>query len=137
MRWGVPFCWEESPSSEAALTSVETDVWNKSSVLSAASAPCALGPPPVGNVPPDRSNEVSKPENKGRVRFCRHDKAIDHFPVVCLHRWLFAGISRYKAIELLMLPNNRNGAFLIRESETNTGLSVQTANASELTASGS
>ncbi|XP_076604129.1 src-like-adapter 2 [Chaetodon auriga] len=35
------------------------------------------------------------------------------------HRWLFTGISRYKAMELLMQPNNPNGAFLIRESETN------------------
>ncbi|XP_056293894.1 src-like-adapter 2 isoform X2 [Pseudoliparis swirei] len=34
------------------------------------------------------------------------------------HRWLFTGISRYKAVELLMLPNNDTGAFLIRESET-------------------
>ncbi|XP_005746453.1 src-like-adapter 2 [Pundamilia nyererei] len=33
-------------------------------------------------------------------------------------RWLFKGISRYKAVELLMRPNNQNGAFLIRESET-------------------
>ncbi|KAM9410443.1 src-like-adapter 2 isoform 2-T2 [Pholidichthys leucotaenia] len=37
------------------------------------------------------------------------------------HRWLFKGISRYKAVELLMHPNNQNGAFLIRESETNRG----------------
>ncbi|XP_044075983.1 src-like-adapter 2 [Siniperca chuatsi] len=35
------------------------------------------------------------------------------------HRWLFTGISRYKTVELLMQPNNQNGAFLIRESETN------------------
>ncbi|KAK2862515.1 hypothetical protein Q5P01_002048 [Channa striata] len=35
------------------------------------------------------------------------------------HRWLFTGISRYKAVELLMHPNNQTGAFLIRESETN------------------
>ncbi|XP_069571670.1 src-like-adapter 2 isoform X1 [Brachyistius frenatus] len=35
-------------------------------------------------------------------------------------RWLFAGISRYRAEELLMQPNNQTGAFLIRESETNT-----------------
>ncbi|XP_037643145.1 src-like-adapter 2 isoform X1 [Sebastes umbrosus] len=35
------------------------------------------------------------------------------------HRWLFTGISRYKAEELLLQPNNQNGAFLIRESETN------------------
>ncbi|CAK6958379.1 src-like-adapter 2 [Scomber scombrus] len=35
------------------------------------------------------------------------------------HNWLFAGISRYKAVELLMQPNNQTGAFIIRESETN------------------
>ncbi|XP_029286897.1 src-like-adapter 2 [Cottoperca gobio] len=35
------------------------------------------------------------------------------------HRWLFTGISRYKAVELLMQPHNQSGAFLIRESETN------------------
>ncbi|XP_068451066.1 src-like-adapter 2 [Clinocottus analis] len=35
------------------------------------------------------------------------------------HRWLFTGIGRYKAEELLMQPNNYSGAFLIRESETN------------------
>ncbi|XP_026203233.1 src-like-adapter 2 [Anabas testudineus] len=34
------------------------------------------------------------------------------------HRWLFTGITRYKAVELLMLPTNQTGAFLIRESET-------------------
>ncbi|XP_073324751.1 src-like-adapter 2 isoform X2 [Pagrus major] len=35
------------------------------------------------------------------------------------HRWLFTGVSRYKATELLMQTTNPNGAFLIRESETN------------------
>ncbi|XP_026162834.1 src-like-adapter 2 [Mastacembelus armatus] len=35
------------------------------------------------------------------------------------HGWLFTGISRYKAEELLMQPNNQTGAFLIRESTTN------------------
>ncbi|XP_037535202.1 src-like-adapter 2 [Nematolebias whitei] len=34
------------------------------------------------------------------------------------HRWLFTGISRYKAEELLKHPNNQSGAFLVRESET-------------------
>ncbi|KAM9814227.1 src-like-adapter 2 [Neosynchiropus ocellatus] len=34
------------------------------------------------------------------------------------HGWLFSGISRYKAVELLMQSNNQKGAFLIRESET-------------------
>ncbi|XP_059185806.1 src-like-adapter 2 [Centropristis striata] len=35
------------------------------------------------------------------------------------NRWLFTGISRCKAVELLMQPQNQSGAFLIRESETN------------------
>ncbi|XP_029989672.1 src-like-adapter 2 [Sphaeramia orbicularis] len=35
------------------------------------------------------------------------------------HRWMFTGISRFKAVELLMQPQNHNGAFLIRDSETN------------------
>ncbi|KAM4613591.1 src-like-adapter 2 [Polymixia lowei] len=34
------------------------------------------------------------------------------------NRWLFTGISRYKAEELLMLPNNQTGAFLVRESQS-------------------
>ncbi|XP_072308942.1 src-like-adapter 2 [Eucyclogobius newberryi] len=34
------------------------------------------------------------------------------------HRWLYTGISRFKAVELLMLPENITGSFLIRESET-------------------
>lgn len=43
-------------------------------------------------------------------------------PVVSsLFRWLFTGISRHKTMELLMQPNNHNGAFLIRKSETNRG----------------
>ncbi|KAM4582020.1 src-like-adapter 2 [Fundulus diaphanus] len=35
-------------------------------------------------------------------------------------RWLYTGISRYQAEELLKHPSNQTGAFLIRESETNT-----------------
>ncbi|XP_014866907.1 PREDICTED: src-like-adapter 2 [Poecilia mexicana] len=34
-------------------------------------------------------------------------------------KWLYTGISRYKAEELLKHPSNQTGAFLIRESETN------------------
>lgn len=34
-------------------------------------------------------------------------------------KWLYTGISRYKAEELLKQPSNQTGAFLIRESETN------------------
>ncbi|XP_060692131.1 src-like-adapter 2 [Hemiscyllium ocellatum] len=47
------------------------------------------------------------------------------------HRWLFEGISREKAEELLLLPSNRSGAFMIRESQTRKGsysLSVRRSN---------
>ncbi|XP_054473490.1 src-like-adapter 2 [Anoplopoma fimbria] len=42
-----------------------------------------------------------------------------NYTATVTHRWLFTGISRYKAVELLMQPSNDSGAFLIRESETN------------------
>lgn len=38
-----------------------------------------------------------------------------------LFRWLFTGLSRFKAVELLMHSHNQTGAFLIRDSETNRG----------------
>ncbi|XP_057560032.1 src-like-adapter 2 [Hippopotamus amphibius kiboko] len=37
------------------------------------------------------------------------------------HRWLYEGLSREKAEELLLLPGNPGGAFLIRESQTRKG----------------
>ncbi|XP_054837214.1 src-like-adapter 2 [Eublepharis macularius] len=37
------------------------------------------------------------------------------------HRWLFEGISREKAEELLMLPSNHEGSFLIRKSQMRKG----------------
>ncbi|XP_062871859.1 src-like-adapter 2 [Trichomycterus rosablanca] len=37
------------------------------------------------------------------------------------NRWLFVGLSREKAEELLLLPHNQPGSFLIRESETKPG----------------
>ncbi|MBN3304050.1 SLAP2 protein, partial [Amia calva] len=37
------------------------------------------------------------------------------------HRWLFEGISREKAEELLLLPYNQAGSFMIRESQTRRG----------------
>ncbi|NXA53802.1 SLAP2 protein, partial [Nothocercus julius] len=46
------------------------------------------------------------------------------------HRWLYEGISREKAEELLLRPGNRSGSFLIRESQTRKGcysLSVRRA----------
>ncbi|KAL8179290.1 UNVERIFIED_CONTAM: hypothetical protein K2H54_062581 [Gekko kuhli] len=33
------------------------------------------------------------------------------------YRWLYEGVSREKAEELLMLPSNREGSFLIRKSQ--------------------
>ncbi|KAM9120467.1 src-like-adapter 2 isoform 3-T4 [Pangshura tecta] len=47
------------------------------------------------------------------------------------HRWLYEGISREKAEELLLLPCNHSGSFLIRESQTRQGcysLSVRRTN---------
>ncbi|XP_064857991.1 src-like-adapter 2 [Oncorhynchus nerka] len=37
-----------------------------------------------------------------------------------INRWQYNGISRLNAEELLLLPDNHTGAFLIRESQTNT-----------------
>ncbi|XP_020933553.1 src-like-adapter 2 isoform X3 [Sus scrofa] len=37
------------------------------------------------------------------------------------HGWLYEGLSRDKAEELLLLPGNPGGAFLIRESQTRRG----------------
>ncbi|NWR60234.1 SLAP2 protein, partial [Bucorvus abyssinicus] len=48
-----------------------------------------------------------------------------HIPSSCVakvrHRWLYEGISREKAEELLLQPGNRSGSFLIRESQTRRG----------------
>ncbi|XP_044303578.1 src-like-adapter 2 isoform X1 [Varanus komodoensis] len=47
------------------------------------------------------------------------------------HRWLYKGIDRAKAEELLLLPSNCEGSFLIRESQTRKGgysLSVRHTN---------
>ncbi|XP_042657229.1 src-like-adapter 2 isoform X6 [Tyto alba] len=45
-----------------------------------------------------------------------------HVPSSCVakvrHRWLYEGVSRQKAEELLLQPGNRSGSFLIRESQT-------------------
>ncbi|NXN43431.1 SLAP2 protein, partial [Rhinoptilus africanus] len=48
-----------------------------------------------------------------------------HIPSSCVakvrHRWLFQGVSRQKAEELLLQPGNHTGSFLIRESQTRQG----------------
>ncbi|XP_052647636.1 src-like-adapter 2 isoform X1 [Harpia harpyja] len=48
-----------------------------------------------------------------------------HIPSSCVakvrHRWLYEGVSRQKAEELLLRPGNRSGSFLIRESQTRQG----------------
>lgn len=46
----------------------------------------------------------------------KHDHACLFF------RWLYEGISREKAEELLMLPPNRKGSFLIRKSQMMKGI---------------
>ncbi|KAM9738204.1 src like adaptor 1a [Menidia menidia] len=38
------------------------------------------------------------------------------------HGWLFEGVGRQKAEELLLLPGNRVGSFLVRESSTERGM---------------
>ncbi|XP_037548805.1 src like adaptor 1a [Nematolebias whitei] len=38
------------------------------------------------------------------------------------HRWLFEGVGRQKAEELLLLPGNKVGSFLVRESTSERGL---------------
>lgn len=43
---------------------------------------------------------------------------------VIFYRWLYEGISREKAEELLFLPYNYSGSFLIRESQTRKGRGV-------------
>lgn len=42
-----------------------------------------------------------------------------------LHSWLFEGLGREKAEELLQLPNTKVGSFMIRESETRKGEKIQ------------
>ncbi|XP_061865075.1 src-like-adapter 2 isoform X2 [Colius striatus] len=48
-----------------------------------------------------------------------------HIPSSCVakvrHRWLYEGVSRQKAEELLLQPGNHSGSFLIRESQTRRG----------------
>ncbi|NXW09050.1 SLAP2 protein, partial [Fregetta grallaria] len=48
-----------------------------------------------------------------------------HVPSSCVakvrHRWLYEGVSRQQAEELLLRPGNSSGSFLIRESQTRQG----------------
>nr|XP_060627692.1 src-like-adapter [Anolis sagrei ordinatus] len=50
----------------------------------------------------------------------------NYIPEKCVakvyHGWLFEGLGRDKAEELLLLPNTRIGSFMIRKSETTKGL---------------
>ncbi|CAI5778983.1 srcsrc-like-adapter [Podarcis lilfordi] len=50
----------------------------------------------------------------------------NYIPEKCVakvyHGWLFEGLGREKAEELLLLPNTRIGSFMIRKSETTKGL---------------
>lgn len=76
-----------------------------------------------------RYRELLGPEGKGGQISSRLHRGVEGFsedpqayPVV-LHssRWLYEGLSREKAEELLLLPGNPGGAFLIRESQTRRG----------------
>ncbi|KAH0617421.1 hypothetical protein JD844_015614 [Phrynosoma platyrhinos] len=50
----------------------------------------------------------------------------NYIPEKCVakvfHGWLFEGLGREKAEELLLLPNTKVGSFMIRKSETTKGL---------------
>ncbi|NXC43305.1 SLAP2 protein, partial [Penelope pileata] len=48
------------------------------------------------------------------------------------HGWLYEGVSREKAEELLLQPGNHSGAFLIRESQTRRGCYSLSVRRSEL-----
>ena len=48
-------------------------------------------------------------------------RAQDPHTVFLLPRWLFEGLGRDKAEELLLLPDTKMGSFMIRESETKKG----------------
>ncbi|NWZ19828.1 SLAP2 protein, partial [Asarcornis scutulata] len=49
------------------------------------------------------------------------------------HRWLYEGISREKAEELLLRPGNHSGSFLIRQSQTRRGCYSLSVRHTELT----
>eukprot|EP00075_Anas_platyrhynchos_P039269 XP_027328522.1 src-like-adapter 2 isoform X3 [Anas platyrhynchos] len=49
------------------------------------------------------------------------------------HRWLYEGISREKAEELLLRPGNHSGSFLIRQSQTRKGCYSLSVRRTELT----
>lgn len=49
------------------------------------------------------------------------------------HRWLYEGISREKAEELLLRPGNHSGSFLIRQSQTRRGCYSLSVRRTELT----
>lgn len=44
--------------------------------------------------------------------------------MLCLSSWLFEGVGRQKAEELLLLPGNRVGSFLVRECTRERGESA-------------
>ncbi|XP_011364871.1 src-like-adapter 2 isoform X1 [Pteropus vampyrus] len=90
----------------------------------------ALGSFPVGEQP-DRSLRLGEPltiisedgdwwtvlsEVSGR----EYSIPSNHVAKIS-YGWLYEGLSREKAEELLLLPGNSGGAFLIRESQTRTG----------------
>lgn len=113
-RWGFPGRWEDIQMFGTRL--------ELSLVTRAASASSSFTPPPLADVVP-----VDFPNMKSNVWTLVLNGAYhySHANLILflffLFRWLFTGISRYKAEELLKHSNNQSGAFLIRESETHRG----------------
>ncbi|KAL7984057.1 hypothetical protein Chor_002627 [Crotalus horridus] len=93
---------------------------------------------------PDISQPIFQVGEKLRVisdegvwwKACSLTSGKEHYiPENCVarvyHGWLFEGIGREKAEELLLLPSNKTGSFMIRKSETTNGfysLSVRHVN---------
>ncbi|XP_061688984.1 src-like-adapter 2 [Syngnathoides biaculeatus] len=70
----------------------------------------------------ERLGIISDDGNVLRVRSTTTSREMyvpNNYTAKVTQRWLFTGVSRLKAEELLMQPQNHIGGFLIRESETN------------------
>ncbi|XP_067904674.1 src-like-adapter 2 [Heterodontus francisci] len=110
-----------------------TDISKVMTVVALYNYPSSSDSEPVISVG-ERLNVISEEGDWWKVVSMATDKEC-HIPcnyvAKVYHRWLFEGISREKAEELLLLPSNQSGAFMIRESQTRKGcysLSVRRSN---------
>ena len=76
---------------------------------------------PEANSPWDSWNWRSTEAGEAPVGSWPTHPQADPRPSLPTPRWLYEGLSREKAEELLLLPGNHGGAFLIRESQTRRG----------------